>query len=189
MKMKKGLWLALLVTGIIAIVAVSISIASDKQSTVATQEGAIQWISVEDLPAKQAEEPRKVIVDLYTDWCGWCKKMDAGTFADPNVAKYIGEKFYAVKFNAETKTPVVFKGKTYQFETNGNRGVNGLAVELGSFNGRLGYPTIVILDESLNKLEANPGYKEAPSMLQLAKFYGDNHYKTINFQQFEQSGQ
>lgn len=148
----------------------------------------IEWVTFEELPAKQAKEPRKVLVDLYTDWCGWCKKMDSGTFSDANVARYLGEKFYAVKFNAETADQVTFKGQTYGFVNFGNRGANGLAVELGSFNGRLGYPTIVILDEALNKLETNPGYKDANSLLSLARYYGEDHYKTMNFQQFLQSG-
>jgi thioredoxin-related protein len=186
MKMKKGLGLTILVVAVSVVVTV-LAIANEQRSPTAQQQ-SIEWITIDQLAAKQAKEPRKVMVDLYTDWCGWCKKMDSGTFADANVSKYLGEKFYAVKFNAESPGKVTFKGKTYEFEAMGNRGANGLAVELGSFNGRLGYPTIVILDESLNKLETNPGYKDAASLLSLIKYYGDDHYKTLNFQQYQQIG-
>lgn len=58
--------------------------------------GPITWMSFEEAVAKSQKEPRKMFIDVYTDWCGWCKRMDATTFQDSIVAKYMGEKFYAV---------------------------------------------------------------------------------------------
>ena len=61
----------------------------------------VQWMSFEEAVAKNKLEPKKIFVDVYTDWCGWCKKMDAGTFNNPVVAKYLNEKYYNVKLDAE----------------------------------------------------------------------------------------
>ncbi|MGB1242129.1 MAG: thioredoxin family protein, partial [Chitinophagales bacterium] len=70
--------------------------------------GKVNWISMEDLPAAMDKEPRKVLVDLYTGWCGWCKRMDKNTFSYPEIASYINENFHAVKFNAEQQENINF---------------------------------------------------------------------------------
>ena len=54
-----------------------------------------------------------MFIDVYTDWCGWCKRMDASTFKDPTVAAYLNANFYPVKLNAETRDTITFNGKTY----------------------------------------------------------------------------
>lgn len=87
------------------------------------------------------KDKKKIVVDIYTDWCGWCKRMDASTFQDPKVIKAINKNFYAVKFNAEQKEDINFKSKVYQFVPQGNRGYHSLAAEITQ--GRLSYPTFV----------------------------------------------
>jgi len=42
--------------------------------------GQVNWMTFEEAEIKYQEEKRKIFVDVYTDWCGWCKKMDANTF-------------------------------------------------------------------------------------------------------------
>ena len=71
-------------------------------------EGAVNWITFEEAVKKSKAEKRPIFIDVYTDWCGWCKVMDKNTFNDPAVAKLLNEKFYAVKFDAEQKEDVVF---------------------------------------------------------------------------------
>ena len=58
----------------------------------------IQWMDFEEAVSACTKQPKKIFVDVYTNWCGWCKKMDQTTFADPEVAKYMNENYYAVKF-------------------------------------------------------------------------------------------
>ena len=64
---------------------------------------AIRWLSFEEAVALHAVEPKKLFIDVYTDWCGWCKRMDKTTFVDSAVASELGGHFYAVKLNAERK--------------------------------------------------------------------------------------
>ena len=68
----------------------------------AKAEGAVNWVSFEEAEALMAKEPRKIMVDVYTKWCGPCKRMNSQTFGNPTLAKYINENYYAVKFDAES---------------------------------------------------------------------------------------
>ena len=74
----------------------------------------IKWISLEDAVYLQEAAPRNIIIDMYTNWCGPCKLLDRNTFANKDVAKYINDNFYAVKFNAEGNDIVNFKGYTFE---------------------------------------------------------------------------
>ena len=74
----------------------------------------IQWRKFEEAIAANEENPKMILVDVYTDWCGWCKKMDKETFTDPRVIAHFQKNFYAVKLNAEdTNRKFSFMGKTF----------------------------------------------------------------------------
>ena len=62
---------------------------------------------------KMKKEPRPILLDFYTDWCGWCKQMMKTTYADVNLASYINTYFYPAKFNAESKDTIEYLGKKY----------------------------------------------------------------------------
>jgi thioredoxin-related protein len=150
--------------------------------------GGIQWMTFDEMQAAQLKEPRKVLVDLYTDWCGWCKKMDASTFGDQAIINYINKNFYAVKLNGEKDVTVNIKGREYKLAKINNRDTHELAWELGSANNRLGYPTVVILDEQISKLNNFPGYKDVEAMEILLRYYGENIYKTKSWQDYISGG-
>ena len=86
---------------------------------------SIKWYTWEEAQEMAATNPKKVFVDLYTNWCGWCKRMDATTFQDPEVIQYLNENFYPVKFNAEQKETVMFNDRefTYYVEEGKKKGV------------------------------------------------------------------
>jgi len=139
----------------------------DPGFTKAVEEGKIYWLDIETAEKKMKENPKKVLVDVYTSWCGWCKRMDRDTFGNPEVVKYVNDNFYAVKFNAESKEVVNFRGKSYDFDPRaGRKGSNKLARVL--LNGKMSYPTISFLDENLDMINAFPGYKKADQFLQLS---------------------
>ena len=125
--------------------------------------GGLQWTSINSLESVSKSSNKKVMIDMYTSWCGWCKVMDKKTFTDPEVIAYLNDNFHVVKFNAEQREPVTFKGKQYEWVNAGRRGVNMLAHEM--LNGRLGYPSLVYLDENLNKIKVSPGYKTPDVLL------------------------
>lgn len=132
----------------------------------------INWISISEAEKLNKENPRKIIVDIYTDWCGWCKRLDATTYKDPAVVDYINKNFYAVKYNAESKEAISFKGTNYTFDA--ARKVNGLSPIL--MGNSTGYPTTTFLNEKLELLTAVSGYQQAPMMLNILTFFGGNYY-------------
>ena len=78
-----------------------------------TQAQEINWMSFEEAIDAQQKNPKKIIMDTYTAWCGWCKKMDKETFTNKDVVNYINENYYAVKFDAEGNDVVNFKGNSF----------------------------------------------------------------------------
>ncbi|MCF8246232.1 MAG: DUF255 domain-containing protein [Saprospiraceae bacterium] len=138
---------------------------------------SINWVTWEEMMEKSKIQPKKVVVDVYTDWCGWCKRMDATTFSDPCLAKYINDTYYAVKFDAEQKQDIVFKDKTYRFIKNGRRGYHELAAEIT--RGQLSFPTVVFLDEKIEVIQSIPGYRDTKEFETIATYFGRNeHLKT-----------
>lgn len=155
--------------------------------TAEVAENPLKWYSFEEAVALSGKNPKKLFIDVYTDWCGWCKKMDANTFSDPKVAAYLAENFYPVKFNAEQKENIAYKGYTLKFMPNaGRRGAHELAVSL--LEGQLGYPSFVYLDENQDRISISPGYKDAKTMLTELKFIAGNHFKTMSYEQFVDKG-
>ena len=73
----------------------------------------IHWMSFEQAVALNDKAPKKIFIDTYTQWCGWCKRMDASTFKDTAVVRYMNDHYYAVKLDAETKDTIRFKGNLF----------------------------------------------------------------------------
>jgi thioredoxin-related protein len=145
----------------------------------------IKWMTWSEVQEAQKKQPRKVFVDVYTEWCGWCKRMDASTFTNPEIIKYMNENFYAVKFDAETQETIKFKGRDYKYVSQGMRGYNELAAEI--LNGQMSYPTGVYFDEQLNEIFPAPGYQDARMFEGVLNFVASNSYKTVKFDQYQQS--
>ena len=146
-------------------------------------EGPVNWLTFEQALEKSKKEKRPIFIDVYTDWCGWCKVMDKNTFSDPVVAKLLNDKFYAVKFNGEQKDDVQFDGRTFKFVESGGRGYHELAAAL--LNNQLSYPTVVFLDEDFKMLQPLAGYRKAPEFHQIAQFIGEGYYKKIKWDQWQ----
>jgi thioredoxin-related protein len=137
----------------------------------------VKWMTLEEALEKSKTDKRKIFVDVYTDWCGWCKRMDSTTFINPTVAQYLNDHYYPVKFNAEQQKEIVFKEKTYQFKKNGAKGYHELAAEW--LNNRLSYPTVVFLDENQGTIQPLQGYQDATKMEAVLNYFGtDSHKKT-----------
>ena len=148
-----------------------------------TSENKITWLNFEEGVKVAKKENKKIFIDVYTHWCGWCKKMDKATFGNADVITYVNENYVAVKFNAEQKEPINYQGKEYKFIPSGRRGYHELAASL--LNGRLSYPTVAFLDEEANLLTSVPGYRGPQQMEPLLVYFGEGHYKeTSDINQF-----
>lgn len=119
-------------------------------SQLQAQEKEITWYSFEEVIDKVEADPKMILIDVYTDWCGWCKKMDKDTFTDKNVIAYVNENFYAVKLNAEdSKKKFNFRGQEYSEQ--------GMARAMRVSS----YPNFVIMDAAMENITQLPGYREA----------------------------
>lgn len=140
----------------------------------------IEWISFEQAVFLNDMKPKKIFIDVYTDWCGWCKRMDAGTFKDSLIANYISENYYAVKLNAETKDTIRFRDKVFVFKP--EMKANELAISL--LSGKMGYPSFVLMDEKYAILQPLSGYQTTEELLPLLEFYGTNAYLTTKWEEY-----
>ena len=144
----------------------------------------VNWMTLEKAVEAQKITPKKILIDAYTIWCGPCKMLDKNTFSNKDVADYINNNFYPVKFNAEGNEVINFNGKKFE-----NPGFNPTSTgrntphELSSFFGVRAYPTLVYLDESANLIAPIPGY-QSPKQIELyLKLFGTDEYKSIKNQE------
>lgn len=147
--------------------------------------GEVHWLSIEEAVKKNKKKPKKFLIDLYTDWCGWCKVMERRTYAHKDVAKYVNENFYPVKFDAEQREDVEFNGKKFKFIPQGNRGVHELAVALT--NSKLSYPTTVFLTEKMEIIQPLAGFMTAEQIEPILVYIGGGHFGNMTWDDFLKS--
>ncbi len=115
---------------------------------------------------------KKILVDVYTDWCGWCKKMDEEVYADPKVKEYLTKNFVTVKVNAEAEGTIHYKGNVYS------------PAQLAAAFGVTGYPATLFLKEDGDPITLLPGYMEAPMFIHVLSFVAENQYEKKQFDQY-----
>ncbi|MCC6817934.1 MAG: DUF255 domain-containing protein [Bacteroidia bacterium] len=127
----------------------------ESSSTQSANEAKITWYNMSDGYAKAKKEKKVLVVDVYTNWCTWCKVMDKWTYDNHGISKKMNEYAVAVKFNPEV---------------NGNHNVNGqvlssdqLALYLNKGSRIPGYPhTFMWKDLSdNNKIDSYSGYVDS----------------------------
>lgn len=143
---------------------------------------SISWMTVGQAETRLQQQQKPVLIDLYTNWCGWCKQMDRKTYSNKKVVEYLSDKFYTVKVDAETKAAITWQGKTYQFDPQYR--CNQFAVYLS--HGQLEFPTTVIIVPG-EAPQAIPGYMEPRNLEMLVKYFGEGSYKSQGFDEYAKS--
>lgn len=143
----------------------------------------IKWHTFTEAVELSKKNPKKMFIDVFTEWCGWCKKMDASTFKDPKITKLMNKYFYAVKLDAEMKDSVKFQDHVFKNpDPNGRRSTHELAMSL--LNGQMSYPTAVFMDEKFGIITPLPGYQTAEGLEPILVFIGENKYVDTKWEDF-----
>ncbi len=132
----------------------------------------LQWYTFEKGLAEAKKANKKMLVDVYTDWCGWCKKMDADTYSNSEVAAYLQEKYILVKLNAESSVRESYQGRQFTEQ------------ELAGEFGVSGYPTTLFFAPDGSAITAVPGYANASDFKIVLSYIAEDHYKTTKFEDY-----
>ncbi len=137
----------------------------------------IRWMSMNEALEAQKKVPKKIIMDVYTSWCGPCKLLDKNTFGNKDVIKFVNNNYYPVKFNAEGTESITYQDFTY---TNPNyqearKGRNSQHLLANALK-ISGYPTIVFFKENGDLIQPIVGYKTPEQIEIFLKMIANDDY-------------
>ena len=144
----------------------------------------INWISFNELEKVQKNNPKNVLIDIYTNLCGPCKLMDKNTFGNADIIRIINENYYAVKFNGEGNETVKFMDRTFtnpNYDSSRSQKRNS-SHELTRYLGVNAYPSTLFFDSSMNYISPIRGYLNPKQIEVYLTLFKDDTYKTLKTQ-------
>ena len=144
----------------------------------------INWMSLKDVTEAQKTNPKNVLIDVYTNWCGPCKLMDSNTFSNTDIIRIINENYYAVKFNAEGNETVKFMNKVFtnpDFDSTKTQRRNS-SHQFTQFLGVNAYPSTLFFDSEMNYLTPVKGYLNPKQIEIYLLLFKDDTYKDVKSQ-------
>ena len=159
-------------------VVLALLFASPASAAATGSTSGVRWRSWNEGLREAAASNRPVLVDVYTDWCGWCRRMDRDVYARKDVEAYLSKRFVPIKLNAESRTSASYQGKAQTLRS--------IALRFGVS----GYPTSVFLRPDGQHLGNMDGYIPADRFLLILRYIGDGHLdRGTTFEDFaEQNG-
>ncbi len=134
-----------------------------KTKTPNVKKDSLIWYDMTSGHAKALKEKKPIMIDVYTDWCYWCKVMDKETFTDSAVKKYMIDNYVCIKWNPEKNVMHNLNGQIYS-----NQQLLGYLVNGGHFGG---YPTFFVWSNPSDVKTNNiyPGYRAKEEFLTILK--------------------
>ncbi len=132
----------------------------------------VEWKSISQALEDAPKQNKLILLDVYTDWCGWCKRMDRDTYADSTVAAYLGSRYISSKMNPEKAGSLTYAGTEL---TNG---------QFGQALGIKSYPATAFFNDKGELLTIVPGYIGAKEFLVILKFFGEGAYLTTKWEEY-----
>lgn len=135
-------------------------------------EGDLKWTNFTDGMKEASATNKKVLIDVYTDWCGWCKKMESDTYSDKDIRDYLMQNYVLVKLNAESDSKETYSGESMTQE------------EIAAAFRINGYPSTVFLNPDGQPITVLPGYLKPAEFMQVLKYIGEDIYKKMEFKDY-----
>lgn len=159
---------------------VALPAAASAASAAAPARGAaaarVAWRGWDEGLAEAKTSGRPVLVDVYTDWCGWCRRMERDVYARPEVRAYLDRHYVTIKLNAESEQPASYRGRRHTQQS--------IAAEFGV----TGYPTTLFLKPNGEHLVKAPGYLPADRFLLILRYVAEGHFENgVSFDAFTKS--
>lgn len=146
------------------------------------KDGLVNWLSIKEAQQKNKEVQKPFIIDIYTDWCGWCKHMMKTTYSNSGIANYINSNFYPVKFDAETKDTIEYNGKIYKPTSKEPKTPHELAIKfLGT---SLSYPSTMFVTNNFEYNLLSQGFIEDKKIEPLLIFMVENAWRNSVYDEF-----
>lgn len=147
--------------------------------------GLVKWLTFNQLQQEMKKQQKPVLIDIYTDWCGWCKHMMRTTYSDPNIANYINTYFYPVQFNAETHDTIEFNGEKFVNRGTEKKSPHDLAYK---FLGQsLSYPSTIFVSNNYQFKLLSQGYLEVEKIEPLLVYTVENAFRTTAYEEFNKN--
>jgi thioredoxin-related protein len=132
----------------------------------------LKWHKYNEGIAEAKKSNKKILLDVYTDWCKWCKKLDVEVYENDKVAAYLKKYYVLIKVNGEGSEKLKFKdNEISETQFTGAMGVTG-------------YPTMFFLDSKGDQIDKLASFVTADKFLPIIKFFGEDHYKKENWEAF-----
>lgn len=164
----------------------SFSFVSENTYTEFHENSPVNWITFDEAYTKCKKNPRPIMVDVYTTWCGPCKMMSAQTFNNPEIAKYINDNFYAVKFDAESKDSVKFDKYVFvSTDASNPKAPHQFAASI--LDNQLAYPSIVFLSNQIQRLDILKGFMPPQKFEPVLTYYGSGDYQKTKWEDYEKN--
>jgi thioredoxin-related protein len=142
----------------------------------------VKWLSFQEAFELNKKQPKPFVIDIYTDWCGWCKQMMKTTYSTPDIATYINTWFYPVKFNAETRDTIEYLGTKYFNPDKKPKSTHQLAVKL--LNGQLMYPSTIFANYNVNFTLNSQGYLDTKKIEPILVYTLENIFRSTPYEEF-----
>jgi thioredoxin-related protein len=133
----------------------------------------VNWKTFEKGLKDAAVSKKYGFVDVYTDWCGYCKLLESQTLKAPKVMEELQKNFVSIKLNAESEEVVTYKGKKITLR------------ELSASWGVEGFPTMLFLNSKGEIIGSFASFAEADLMVNLLRYISTGaREKKISFENF-----
>jgi thioredoxin-related protein len=135
------------------------------------------WLTFEQLEDSLNVRPKPVFLYFHTDWCTYCRKMEAEVFTKPVVASLLSGEYYAVKFDAEFPDEIRFDGKVFsnkQLKTS-RTPLHELAVLFNGNASDFAPPLMLVFDSAFFAKERINTYLDSKKLERVLRKYLENN--------------